>query len=466
MRARPPLALLPLRLARPALVLAVLAIAARAETLIGNGRGVVDEIVADTATLAPVRARIPFTQFRYAHVDAHENVTFIADDPFLLPREKTENTHGIYRSRASDGALECLVGPDTVLPGSVAKAWLRGLQSDGAEFVFHGRTHPEGRLTDGLYHWNAARGLVRLAQTRLPAPGGGDFKKLGYAALDDGLVVFSALDSLDRAGLFAVSADGRDLRRLADNAGLGLLPPPADGLALFWFQPWLRDGALAFGALDRAGREGVWFAPFPPVGHASAFAGPEADAPVPPPSRLDLARLPVPEDVTLNYVESTATSEGWIAFNAGQAADPARKGYGGEMLRGETRYEGVFLMRGATAVNIVDTETVIPGRAEDTFTDFDYWTACDGGRVVFLARGRDGFSGIYLYDADESALYPIATTDDLIEGMRPAEFEFGARPLVGERCALVVRFAPGQPIGHGVYLATLHRTGTQALRRK
>lgn len=457
----------------PALILGVACLLApaalsHAETLIGDGRAIVDEIVADTATLAPVRARIPFKQFRYAHVDAAENVTFIADDPFLLPAGQADKTHGIYRSRASDGELECLVGPDTVLPGSTAKAWLRGLQSDGPDFVFHGRTHPgqDDRIVDGLYHWNAARGLVRLAQTGLPAPGGGDFKKLGYAALDGGLVVFSALDSLDRAGLFSVSADGRDLRRLADNAGLGLLPPPADGLSLFWFQPWLRDGALAFGALDRAGRESVWFTPFPPLGLAAESLGPEAAALTPPPSRLDLDRLPVPEGVRLNYVESTATSEGWIAFNAGQAADPARKGYGGEMHRGATRYEGVFLMRGASALNLVDTETIIPGRADDTFTDFDYWTACDAGRVVFLARGRNGFRGIYLYDAGENALYPVATTDDLIEGMKPADFEFGARPLVGERCTLVVRFAPGQRISHGVYLATLHRTGTQALRRK
>jgi hypothetical protein len=350
-----------------------------------------------------------------------------------------------------------------VLPGAGARAWMRGLQSDGASFVFHGRSQasPEAEAIDGLYSWRPLIGLTRLVQTGAAAPGGGVFQRLGYGALDDGTVVFAGLDSLGRAGLFSVGVDGQNLARVTDNAGGGLLPVPADGLGLFWFQPWLRDGALAFGALDAAKREGVWFTAFPPPTEETAAA-----APIRPPTRIALDKLVVPEGVTLNYVETTSTSEGWIAFNAGQANNPARNGYGGEMRRGVTRYEGVFLVRGDRTLNLVDTETFIPGRGDETFTDFDFWTACDNGRVVFLAHGPKGFRGVYLYDAGENALYPVVTTDDLVDGLRPADFEVGARPLVGERCAVVVRFAPGQRLGHGVYLATLQRTGDKPLPRR
>lgn len=434
----------------------------RADVRLGEGGGVVDEVVADTATLAPVRARIPFSQFRYAHVDEAENVTFIADDPFLLPAARTSETHGIYRSRAADGEIECIVGPDTPMPGSTAGAWLRGLQSDGPNFVFHGRTRvgdPE-RVVDGLYAWSERGGVVALARTGDPAPGGGVFEKLAYGAIDDGRVVFAGLDDRGRSGLFAVAADGTGLARLIDNAGGGVLPAPAGGLSLFWFQPWQRDGALAFGGLDGRGREGVWFMPWEEAAGAAAL--PERPAA---PSRLDLARLPVPEGVTLNYVETTSTSRGWIAFNAGEAADPARRGYGGEMHRGATRYEGVFLVKGDVVINIADTETYIPGREGETFVDFDFWTACDAGRVVFVARGRKGFRGVYLYDVAETTLYPVATTDVPVDGLRAVDFEVGARPLVGERCALAVRFAKGQRIDYGVYLATLHRGVLAPLRR-
>jgi hypothetical protein len=449
----------------------------RADTRLAAGRVVVDEVVADTTTLAPVRAPIPFADFRYAHVDADENVTFIADDPYVVRNAQAARTHGIYRSSSATGELECIVGPDTVLPGGGRASWIRGLQSDRGAFVFHAvvetpatagapENAPQSR-TDALFAWTRPTGLVRLATLGQDAPGGGRFKKIGYGALDDETIVFSALDTLGRPALFATTPAASSLWRLvaattdADPAA-GQLTAPADGLSLFWFQPWLRDGALAFGALDGAGRESVWFAPL----NDALRADGQPVASLPAPFRLPLADLPVPEGVALNYVETTSTSRGWIAFNAGRVANPDRRGYGGAMLRrGQPDYEGVFLFKSGRCINIVDTETGIPGIDEARFTNFDFWTTCDQGRVVFVASGPNGFRGVYLYDAARTALHVVATTNDLVDGLRPADFEVGSRPLVGERCAIVVKFAPGQRLAGGIYLATLHHTITRPLTR-
>lgn len=464
---------------RALLVASVLAAlpALHADTRIGAGRAVVDEIVADTTTLAPVRAPIPFADFRYAHVDTDENVTFIADDPFVVRNAQAARTHGIYRSSSATGELECIVGPDTDLPGGGRASWIRGLQSDRSALVFHAvvetpvapgapeKTTP-ARI-DALFAWNRATGLVRLAAVGQVAPGGGRFKKIGYGALDDETIVFSALDTLGRPALFATTPTASSLWRLVAattdaTPADGQLAAPADGLSLFWFQPWLRDGALAFGALDGAGSESVWFAPL----NDTLQSDGKPVASLPAASRLPLADLPVPEGVVLNYVETTSTSRGWIAFNAGHVANPDRRGYGGAMVRrGQPDYEGVFLFKEGRCINIVDTETGIPGLENVRFTNFDFWTTCDQGRVVFVAGGPDGFRGVYLYDAAREALYSIATTGDLVDGLRPVDFEVGSRPLVGERCAIVVKFAPGQRLAGGIYLATLHRTATRPLTR-
>ena len=96
-----------------------------------------DETIADGSTvpppgvMQPLLAKVPFSNFRYPHVDENENVTFIADDPVYGGEP---SRHGIYRSIASSGELQALVRQgETVVPEtSITLTWFRGLQMDGA----------------------------------------------------------------------------------------------------------------------------------------------------------------------------------------------------------------------------------------------------------------------------------------------------------------------------------------------
>jgi hypothetical protein len=143
----------------------------RAVTLWTETGARLDETIADTTTAAPATAlqplltQVPFSSFRYPHVDAEENVTFIADDPAFGSRRH----HGIYRSFAATGELQPLVriGEATVPGTATPLRWLRGLQMEGSDFVFNATDAERKR---GLYHWSNGnlRLIARTGTTKLP----------------------------------------------------------------------------------------------------------------------------------------------------------------------------------------------------------------------------------------------------------------------------------------------------------
>jgi hypothetical protein len=102
-------------------------------------------------------------------------------------------------------------------------------------------------------------------------------------------------------------------------------------------------------------------------------------------------------------------------------------------------------------INIVDNCTEIPGRT-DCFAWFSKWLAADDKQVVFRGRSADGFEGLYLYRPETDRLYTITDTTHPIEGRGVISYELSSRPVVGNRIAVMVRFADG---GFGEYLASM-----------
>ncbi len=139
--------------------------------------------------LQPLLAKVPFSNFRYPHVDENENVTFIADDPVYNGKAAR---HGIYRSIARTGELQPLVRQgETLVPGtSVALDWFRGLQMDGPDFVFNATDKAGER---GLYYWTkgALRTIARSHQTLLPGAAQ-TMTDVEYGALAHGHILYNA----------------------------------------------------------------------------------------------------------------------------------------------------------------------------------------------------------------------------------------------------------------------------------
>lgn len=400
----------------------------------------VDETVAGPRTdfLAPLDASIPFGDFRYPHVDSLENVTFIVDPG---------KDHGVYRSFAATRALSGLVkAGETQLPsGGGTPEYIRGLQTDGDDFIFNTTASLSGRA---LYYWRAGtlRTIARKGETVLP----GDAEPLSdvdYGSLSNGNVLFTA-ETPKGISLVLQNVDIGENRVLVHS---GEPIPGHPGMTFEYFSPqnWINGEDVVFRAArvsdphaDRPdNKEGVrgvygWFGQMPanPEGFRKADLRTIADWTTP---------IPGMEGKVFTDFRSTPVDKGLVAFVGS-----------GENCDGVYFYNTNARARGLRV--IVDSETELPSLFSGEFRDFGIFPAVIDDCVAFTARGGGDYAGVFLYNASTDTLFVLADNRTPIAGKIVKGFEIAGHFLVRNRFAIAASFSDGTS---GVYLATIPAEG-------
>lgn len=380
-----------------------------------------DELIADQATMVPCRVAVPFTSFRYPHMDLDGTVTFIADDIYYRGGER----FGIYRSEGRTGSLEKLVNNEDV-PSGMATPFqdFLGLQMEGRKYVFRGRM--QGDLAEGIYA-DFGDGLHAIADTVNPGvPAGAGFFSFGYADISGDLAIFVATDERGMSGLFGYDSKTRILRRLVNETSL-----LADGSTISRFngQPWLDAGSIVFRAFDQDERQGIYR-----IDRAKLKPNEPAVVEV----LLD-QKTPLPVPITIEEITSAPVDGDLIAFR----------------LRGHNAqhrpYVGIFTLKNGVVSLVVDNYTEIPDK-EVVFRDFDRWVTLVDGIVIFRGFGVNGFEGLFAYHTGTGELHFLIDNSSSIEGRQIDGFEIASAPLIDSRIAFVAVFEDGKD---GIYLASL-----------
>jgi len=381
-----------------------------------------DELIADQRTLIPCRMPVEFTSFRYPHVDAEANVTFIGDDPYY----RGGTRFGVYRSDGKSGEVVKLLNNED-LPGSSAVMFsdFLGLQMDGTHFVFRGRRADGG---GGIYG-DFGDGLRVIADTSTQAvPVFGSFRSFGYADVSGDLVVFTATDGAGTRGVFSYRVGTRILRRLVDSRTV-----LSDGSSIAYFngQPWVDEGAIVFRGLNDAGKPAIYKI----SRTARDGAGSESV------EILFDDQTPMPSPLLIDDITSAPVEGGLVAF---QASGVDAKG---------ARYSGIFLIRDGKVSVVADSRTLIP-EENVAFHSFNKWIALQNGMVIFCGQAAEGFEGIFAFDSSNSELHQLINNRASIGGRRIKSFEIAANPLVGSRIAFLAVFKDGRD---SLYLASLEK---------
>ncbi len=409
-------------------------------------RTAIDEVVADTATLPPtsalepLRARIPFKNFRYPYVDPQQNVTFIADDPLYAPTGSDGDNLGIYRSYAADGKLEALVSAhDTIVPGTTDARFrfIRGLHMGGnlSDFVFSGIA-TDG--ANGIYLWRDGK-LEVVARSGETTLDGDLVQDVEYASFSGGQALYVAhLKSGPALVLYHLQTGTQQVLLRSGQ------PAPGDTGATFeYFSPqnWVDDGQV----LLRAARVRN---PYDGDGPAKAERGLYGwvSAPGLPKPDYTLASLrrfldwttPIPgyEKGRFINIRSAPIHQNLLTF-VGECGS----------------HSGVYWMKtsGGAVEMIVDTSTAIEGLFEGNFTDFNIYPALIDRSIIFVGYARD-YVGIFLYRPDRDELLLLTDSRTEVEGRKIKSFETASHCLIGDRLAVKAKFADRT---EGVYLATI-----------
>ena len=407
----------------------------------------VDETIADTsesppsAMMHPLLTDVPFSNFRYPHVDLEENVTFIADDPVY---SKKAAHHGIYRSIAKPpGELHALVRKgDVALPGSSYRfVWFRGLQVDGADFVFNATDTAHER---GLYYWSGGRVqlIARSHVTILPGvklP----LTDVEYGALSDSRILYNARAGSENLLVLHELRTGE--ARIVCRTGMPI--PGSHGAEFRYISPqnWLDGSNVVFRAADidephretsdASGRRGLfgWFginwrqpeSAFDPARMATLADG-ETPVPLLPGRRF-------------NDIRSAPVRSGLVAFVAGG-----------------TGFTGVYycdITSERPAVRpVVDTESALAGVFAGNFESFQIFCSVFDKSIVFIGHATNGYVGVFLYRTDHDELFLLCDSRTRIGAKLPVEFEIAGDFLVRNRFAITARFDDDSS---GVYLATI-----------
>ncbi len=427
------------------LLSAALLSSAHAASIWTDSEAEIDERVADTQTLAPVdflkaqTAQIPFTNFRYPHVDRDMDVTFIADD-HLFDGSKGKH-HGVYRSLGKTGELTPLIRDGEPIPGlgSARFRYLRGLQVDGADFVIN-NYDSEGH--SGLYHYHngTITLIVRSRETVVP---GMDkpFNDVRWGALSNGRVVYMAMAGETEALVL------HDLRTKQDHllikSGMPIPGQPGKYFGHIGHQNWLDANNIIFRAAPMV--EGkpneslddtllyAWF--------GIDWAHPEKSLS---PSRLT---------ALVNDNTSIPLLLGHEHFTDIRSA-PVRDGLIGFQASGNAASGIYYTEVGAKAgviKPIVDTETRLKGLFDGSFDHFSIWSTTFKNSVVFVGYAN-GYAGVFLYRTDKDELYLLTDNRQPVEGKKVRSFEIAGDFLVGNRFAVSAHFTDGT---YGVYLASI-----------
>lgn len=403
----------------------------------------IDERVSDTQTLAPVNlmqpalAQVPFSNFRYPHVDAQIDVTFIADDPVYGGSAH----HGVFRSVAKTGELVPLMRKGDPVPGmaSARFTWFRGLQVDGTDFVINANDSEHGR---GLYHYSNGNVtlLARTGTTLLPGVGR-PLTLIEYGALSHGRVLYNAMAGKENLLVLHDLKSGQ--ATVICRTGTPIPGKAGETFGYFSHQNWLDGSNIVFRAAvgdpesdNGSNLRGVygWF------GINWSKAGKELD-----PSRLVAiadSKMAVPsleKGTFFNDFRSAPIRDGLIGFVAG---GPNSSGV----------YYCSVAAKPGSLHPIVDTETSLKGLFEGNFTSFEIWCSVFDKSVVFVGHAGNGYAGVFLYRADKDELFLLTDNRQPLEGKQVANFEIAGDFLTNNRFAVTAHYKDKTS---GVYLATI-----------
>jgi hypothetical protein len=428
----------------------------------GDAKTVVNEVVADTNFLIPMRraeAPIPFENFRYPYLDDAGNVLFIGNDVVTL---HASGRNGIFRSMAATGELITLLRQEDPAPGDGQPfGTIMGLHTDGPSLVFH-RGGDRGK---GIYGIFDNKTVVTIADRGTPVPGrSAVFDWFWYADVALGNVVFHGSygpREQDVCGLYWYRHSDRILRPLVDETQ----PIPQTGglcFTMLAYQPRIHRAGILFSAGTKDGNG----QPLPsrgifgwPIQMDSTGNFDPSSVAIDRLQVLALCGMAIPESggLPLTCAPNPVGSPEVVAVLGGSdATDPFSETPAYQCILVRTR-DGVWH-------NPVDTNTVIPNLpGEALFLGFNKWLAVDGGDVIFRAFGPDEYQAVYLYDSVKDILYFITDTHREIEGRRIASLEVSDHPISGSRMALMVRF---EDKTSGVYLASLPGLPVRPARAK
>jgi hypothetical protein len=401
----------------------------------------VDETIAGPKAAGPslsaVEADMPFGEFRYPQVDFLENVTFIVD---------LGKNHGIYRSHPVTRTLSQLItsGVTPLTESGAIADYIRGLQTDGEDFVFNATDSQNGR---GLYFWGAGK-LQKVARTGDKIlPGGSPVKDVEYGSLSGRNVLYS-VETKDACAIMMHDLDLRGDRVILKT---GVPIPDREGQTFEYFSPqnWMDGEDVVFRAArvsdphtarsgDPLGVRGLygWFGQHP--------ANPEG---------FKLSDLRTIADWTTAI--PGLTGKNFTDFRSA----PVHKGMVAFVGSGEGS-DGVYFYN-AHAQNkdvrvIVDSETPMPSLFSGNFRDFGIFPTLIDDCVVFTARAGDDYAGVFLYDASADTLFVLADNRTPIAGKTVKGFEIASHLMIRNRFALAVYF---EDKTSGVYLATIPSEG-------
>lgn len=403
----------------------------------------IDEVVANEKTvpppsmLQPLLAKTPFSNFRYPHVDAHENVTFIADDPVYS--DKVAH-HGIYRSVAATGELQPLVRKDeTAVPTMPMRFdWFRGLQVDGTDFIFNATDSEGGR---GLYHWsdNKIQLIARTGITSLPEVGRA-LTQVEYGALADGRVLYNA--KAGNENLLVLHDLKTQRARVLGRSGMAAPGTKEEQLRYFSPQDWLDHDSIVF----RAATDDPYA-----KGHAKrgiyGWLGIDWKRPD---ESLSPARLVLladhstriasqPEGGPFNDFRSAPVRAGLVAFI----------GSNGE---GEGVYYCDLKAPDKPVRAVVNTDSSLQGLFRGSFTRFGIFCSVFEKSVVFVGYADNDYVGVFLFRTDRDELFLLCDNRNPIEDKQVTDFEIAGDFLVGNRFAVTAHFRNETS---RVYLATI-----------
>jgi hypothetical protein len=436
----------------------------------------VDEVVADTTTIPPrhpavlpLGTPIPFQNFRYPHVNAAEDVTFIADD-FARNRQQ----HGIYRSFGASHKLKPLLvkGLPIEAHSPVQFEFVSGLQMGGDDFVFTARLNTGNW---GLFYWSNEKitAVARTGHTILPDQTS-PLTAVGYGAPQQGRIIYQARD---RAGTALVLFDTRSqVHRVILRTGTPI--PGRDGERFHYISPqnWITEESIIFRAArvvephDGRGKQWYWFEDFrkdrpdkpgnsPTKAAANVgiygWLGVDWDDP----HAFDLANLYTAADWTTPV--SPVHGGTFTYFGSAPLAGDLTA-FLGEVHRASGDSVGIFCTsvrpKGENSApvfrNIVDTDTEIEALFKGPFTGFGKWVGVIDGSVMFIgyAEGGKKYAGVFLYKPQLDALFLLCDNRLPIDGKAVRGFEVGSNFLVRNRFAITIHFQDGSS---GVYLATI-----------
>lgn len=406
----------------------------------------IDEVVANDKTapppnlMQPLLINAPFSNFRYPHVDAHENVTFIADDPVF--HDKALH-HGIYRSIAATEELRPLVRQGEAPPGVTFRFdWFRGLQVDGADFVFNATDNERGR---GLYYWSdgAIRMIARTRTTTLPGVGQA-LTNVEYGAVSGERVLYNA--RAGRENLLVLHELKTGQNRVICRSGIDIPRRTGEQFRYFSPQNWLDRSNIVFRAanvddphkksFDGAGRRGLY-----------AWLAVDWRRSDP---AFDTAGL-----VTLADGSTTVPLLGPTARFTDFRSAPIRDGLVA-FVAGGADFNGIYysnIVGADRSVHpVVDSESALEGLFAGRFERFGIFCTVFDKSIVFVGYANGGYVGVFLYRTDRDELFLLCDNRTRIENKQVEDFEIAGDFLVRNRFAVTANFADQTS---GVYLATI-----------